>query len=176
MGMEDDAFLTAQDPPAIPTMVLCTCCGEEFESWQLVWRDGVRGSAGSWGCPMEGCRGVGFLGDIWPTDPDWRDENGRRVGMFGLGGFGGGEMEGFEVGGEWGEDGEDWEEDSEDDSEDWADDWSDFESEDKDLDLLEGLICDVEDEDEEEFDADKYFGECWGGRLGGDDEMDYFDE
>jgi hypothetical protein len=33
-------------------------------------------------CPTPGCDGIGFCFDIWPTDPEWRDEHGNRVCFF----------------------------------------------------------------------------------------------
>ena len=40
-------------------------------------RDGTQ--RGFWCCPIAGCDGRGFCFDIFPTDPDWRDEHGERV-------------------------------------------------------------------------------------------------
>ena len=34
---------------------------------------------GFWCCPIPGCDGRGFCFDIFPTDPEWRDEHGERV-------------------------------------------------------------------------------------------------
>jgi len=67
-------------PPAISTLVHCIHCGEEYDSYRIEWRvekghDGVE--RGFWCCPIEGCDGCGFGFDIFPVDPDYRDENGE---------------------------------------------------------------------------------------------------
>ncbi len=69
-------------PPAIPTLVGCLHCGEEYDSYQIEWRietcrDGR--SRGFWCCPIENCDGRGFGFDIMPIDPEYRDENGGWV-------------------------------------------------------------------------------------------------
>lgn len=69
-------------PPAIPTMVGCLHCGEEYDSYTIDWRtftsdDGK--TQGFWCCPTPGCDGKGFGFDILPTDPDYQDENGGWV-------------------------------------------------------------------------------------------------
>lgn len=71
-------------PPEIPTQICCMQCGEIYESYLIQWRDGEGppGLSGAWCCPTPGCSGVGFLFDIWPTDPEWRDEYGDRVCFF----------------------------------------------------------------------------------------------
>lgn len=69
-------------PPAIPTVVSCLHCGEEFDSYLIEWRveTGENGQAmGFWCCPTPGCDGKGFGFDIFPLDPDYRDENGDRM-------------------------------------------------------------------------------------------------
>jgi len=68
-------------PPAIPTEVSCLHCGQVYDSYLIEWRDGAgpAGDPGAWCCPTPGCDGLGFLFDIWPTDPEWRDENGNKV-------------------------------------------------------------------------------------------------
>ena len=69
-------------PPAIPTAVSCLHCGEEFDSYLIEWRV-VSGSnnspMGFWCCPTSGCDGKGFGFDIFPLDPDYRDENGDKM-------------------------------------------------------------------------------------------------
>ncbi|HRK29586.1 MAG TPA: hypothetical protein PLD59_00805 [Tepidisphaeraceae bacterium] len=72
----DDPFA----PPKEPIACFCLHCGEEFDSWQMVFRphspDERCESSGDWCCPTPGCNGVGFGFDIFPTDDDWRtDEN-----------------------------------------------------------------------------------------------------
>jgi hypothetical protein len=69
-------------PPPVPTLVHCLHCNEEYESYLIEWReypgrDGER--EGRWCCPMPGCDGVGFCFDIFPVDPEWRDEHGNKV-------------------------------------------------------------------------------------------------
>jgi len=88
--MSDDPFEASDSdadrdpfrPPAISTLVGCLHCGEEYDSYQIEWRietchDGKK--RGFWCCPMEGCDGRGFLFDIFPVDPDYRDEDGNPV-------------------------------------------------------------------------------------------------
>ena len=69
-------------PPAIPTEVFCLHCRQQYESYLIEWRvfalaDGT--SHGFWCCPMPGCDGKGFGCDIFPTDPEYRAENGERM-------------------------------------------------------------------------------------------------
>jgi len=75
---ESDPF----KPPAIPTEVGCIHCGEEYDSYRIEWRiftldDGRQ--HGFWCCPILGCDGKGFGFDIFPTDPEYRDENGETM-------------------------------------------------------------------------------------------------
>ena len=80
----DDRHPGAADPfrpPDIPTEVGCVQCGRTYESYLIEWRDDP-GPNGTWCCPTPGCGGAGFLSDIFPTDPDWRDENGNKVDVF----------------------------------------------------------------------------------------------
>jgi hypothetical protein len=77
---ESDPF----HPPAIPTEVGCLHCQQIYESYLIEWRiitcsDGKK--RGFWCCPTPGCDGRGFAFDIFPTDPDYRDENGERMWM-----------------------------------------------------------------------------------------------
>jgi hypothetical protein len=77
-------------PPDQPILVHCIHCGEEYDSWRIVWvpftakemADG-HGSpdfTGMWCCPMAGCGGTGFKFDIFPADPDWVDpETGEKL-------------------------------------------------------------------------------------------------
>ena len=76
----DDPFR----PPDIPIEVHCIHCGSEYESYLLKWVPGTPGDSldGFWCCPTPGCDGVGFCFDIWPTDPEWRDEDGNKVLFF----------------------------------------------------------------------------------------------
>jgi hypothetical protein len=78
LNPENDPF----GPPAISTVVHCIHCGEEYDSYRIEWRierdlDGQ--SHGFWCCPMENCDGKGFGFDIFPVDPEYRDENGELM-------------------------------------------------------------------------------------------------
>ena len=69
-------------PPAIPTLVGCLHCGEEYDSYRIEWRvetctDGKE--RGFWCCPTPGCGGIGFGFDILPVDPDYQDEFGGWI-------------------------------------------------------------------------------------------------
>src|SRR5437016_4930810 len=69
-------------PPDVPIEVGCLHCQQVYESYLMEWRvvtgeDGSR--RGFWCCPTPGCGGAGFLLDIFPTDPDYRDEDGNLV-------------------------------------------------------------------------------------------------
>jgi hypothetical protein len=69
-------------PPAIPTLVACLHCQEEYESYRIEWRietDGDGRPHGFWCCPIPGCDGKGFFFDIFPVDPDYQDERGGWV-------------------------------------------------------------------------------------------------
>lgn len=75
---QDDCF----KPPAIPTLVHCLHCGEEYESYLIYWEQGVdaRGKPdGFWCCGVDGCDGRGFGFDIFPVDPDYIGEDGQRM-------------------------------------------------------------------------------------------------
>jgi hypothetical protein len=70
-------------PPAIPTLVACIHCGQEYDSYQIEWRvepDADGRPHGFWCCPVAGCDGRGFGFDILPVDPHYRDERGGWVG------------------------------------------------------------------------------------------------
>lgn len=71
-------------PPAIPTEVFCLHCQQEYESYLIEWREEtVEGKrTGFWCCPTRGCDGKGFGFDIFPVDPEYRDENGEPMGLF----------------------------------------------------------------------------------------------
>jgi hypothetical protein len=69
-------------PPALSTIVHCLHCGEEYDSYRIEWRvltDGSGRAHGFWCCPIEGCDGCGFGCDIFPIDPEYRDENGDKM-------------------------------------------------------------------------------------------------
>lgn len=68
-------------PPAIPVEVCCLHCGHEYESYLIEWRqdEGEASHHGHWCCPTEGCDGRGFGFDIFPTDPEYRDEHGQAM-------------------------------------------------------------------------------------------------
>jgi hypothetical protein len=69
-------------PPAISTLVHCIHCGEEYDSFRIEWRvepDADGNPHGFWCCPIPGCGGMGFGFDIFPVDPEYRDENGQLM-------------------------------------------------------------------------------------------------
>jgi hypothetical protein len=69
-------------PPAIPTLVGCLHCQEEYESYRIEWRvepDADGKPFGFWCCPTPGCGGRGFGFDILPVDPEYQDERGGWV-------------------------------------------------------------------------------------------------
>jgi hypothetical protein len=69
-------------PPAVPTLVGCLHCGEEYDSYRIEWRiltDADHKQHGFWCCPIEGCDGKGFGFDILPVDPNYQDEHGGWV-------------------------------------------------------------------------------------------------
>lgn len=62
--------------------MFCMHCQEKYDSYRIEWRefqskDGTR--EGFWCCPTPGCGGKGFLFDIYPTDPNWEDEENRGM-------------------------------------------------------------------------------------------------
>jgi hypothetical protein len=62
----------------------CLHCQQTYESYLIEWRiekcsDGKE--RGFWCCPTLGCDGRGFGFDIFPTDPDYRGEDGERMWM-----------------------------------------------------------------------------------------------
>ena len=78
LNPENDPF----SPPAISTVVHCIHCGEEYDSYRIEWRveRDLDGQAhGFWCCPMADCDGKGFGFDIFPVDPEYRDENGELM-------------------------------------------------------------------------------------------------
>lgn len=72
------AFLA---PPKIHTQVGCMHCAQRYSSVQIWWEpiNPNNPDRGFWRCPTPGCEGTGFLFDIWPTNPDYRDEDGHKV-------------------------------------------------------------------------------------------------
>jgi hypothetical protein len=71
-------------PPAIPTLVGCIHCGQEYDSYRIEWRveqDADGKQRGFWCCPIEGCGGCGFGFDILPVDPNYEDERGGWVSL-----------------------------------------------------------------------------------------------
>jgi hypothetical protein len=78
LNAEADPF----HPPAIPTLVGCLHCGEEYDSYLIEWRveQDIHGNPhGFWCCPTPNCGGRGFGCDIFPCDPEYRDENGELM-------------------------------------------------------------------------------------------------
>lgn len=69
-------------PPAIPTLVGCLHCHEEYESYLIEWRVERNSSGqieGIWRCPTPGCDAIGFGFDILPCDPTYQDEHGGWI-------------------------------------------------------------------------------------------------
>jgi len=82
-GLPPEAHEDCFRPPSIPTEVCCLHCQKTYESYLIEWRESVLpdGRArGFWCCPMPGCDGAGFGFDIYPTDPDYIDPDGRDLG------------------------------------------------------------------------------------------------
>jgi hypothetical protein len=83
--MNDDRLDSENDPfkpPAIATQVSCLHCREVYDSYLIEWRieKTSDGSAhGFWCCPMPACNGRGFGFDIFPIDPNYRDEDGEAM-------------------------------------------------------------------------------------------------
>jgi hypothetical protein len=80
--MPNDPNTDPFKPPAIPTEVFCLHCQQTYESYLIEWRaeTGADGKAGGfWCCPTPGCGGCGFGFDIFPTDPDYRTEDGETM-------------------------------------------------------------------------------------------------
>ena len=78
--MPDDPNTDPFHPPAIPTEVFCLHCQREYDSYLIEWRvetcaDGKE--RGFWCCPTPDCGGRGFGFDIFPTDPEYRNEDGE---------------------------------------------------------------------------------------------------
>lgn len=86
--LPEEALLDRMKPPQQPILVHCLHCGEEYDSWRMIWvpftekelaEDRKSGLKGFWCCPIEGCGGAGFTVDIWPVDPDYVDpETGEK--------------------------------------------------------------------------------------------------
>jgi hypothetical protein len=69
-------------PPTLSVLVHCLHCGEEYESYRIEWRletDHGGQPHGFWCCPIANCGGRGFGFDIFPVDPEYRDEDGNRM-------------------------------------------------------------------------------------------------
>jgi hypothetical protein len=84
-----EALRDHMKPPEQPILVHCIHCGEEYDSWRMIWvplteeeelaRETCSDLKGFWCCPIEGCTGKGFTIDIWPADPDYVDpETGEK--------------------------------------------------------------------------------------------------
>ncbi len=70
-------------PPTVPVIVHCLHCDQEYESYLIHWvEDAIESDApGFWCCPTPDCDGKGFGFDIFPIDPDYRDEAGNLMWM-----------------------------------------------------------------------------------------------
>ena len=70
-------------PPTVPVIVHCLHCDQEYESYLIHWVECAieSDSPGFWCCPTPGCDGKGFGFDIFPVDPDYRDEEGNLMWM-----------------------------------------------------------------------------------------------
>ena len=68
-------------PPTVSVIVHCLHCDQEYESYLIHWVDETPESdaPGFWCCPTPGCDGKGFGFDIFPIDPDYRDEQGNLM-------------------------------------------------------------------------------------------------
>jgi hypothetical protein len=69
-------------PPEVSVEVECLHCGQQYDSYLIEWRietDAEGKQHGFWCCPTPGCGGMGFGFDIFPTDPNYRDERGGWV-------------------------------------------------------------------------------------------------
>ena len=78
LDAENDTFR----PTAISTLVGCLHCGEEYDSYRIEWRvetDHNGRAHGFWCCPIPNCDGRGFGFDIFPIDPNYRDEDGNKI-------------------------------------------------------------------------------------------------
>lgn len=78
--MSDSSFFDPDNdpyrPPDIPTMVVCSQCGKEFDSYLMQWQQVVIQDelVGFWACPTQSCEGSGFGIDIIPLDPEYGKE------------------------------------------------------------------------------------------------------
>jgi hypothetical protein len=78
LDSSDDPF----GPPEVSVEVECLHCGQQYDSYLIEWRietDAEGKQHGFWCCPTPDCDGKGFGFDIFPTDPDYRDERGGWV-------------------------------------------------------------------------------------------------
>ena len=68
-------------PPAVPIEVHCLHCNRDYESYLIHWVEEqyAGGKRGFWCCPTPGCDGKGFGFDIFPTDLEYRDEEGNLM-------------------------------------------------------------------------------------------------
>jgi hypothetical protein len=77
-----DADADPFKPPALSTLVHCLHCNEEYDSYRIEWRVETNHEGkphGFWCCPIPGCGGIGFGCDIFPVDPEYRDEEGNKM-------------------------------------------------------------------------------------------------
>ena len=85
---DDDSLNPDTDPfkpPSQPVEVHCLHCGQEYDSYLIEWRietDREGKKHGFWCCPTPGCDGRGFGFDIFPTDPEYRGEDGEAMWSF----------------------------------------------------------------------------------------------
>ncbi|HKQ49055.1 MAG TPA: hypothetical protein VJZ71_13375 [Phycisphaerae bacterium] len=77
----DDSESDPFHPPKVPVRVQCIHCDPEYVSDQIEWvvMETAEGPQGFWCCPMPGCDGKSFGFDIFPTDPQYRDEHGNLM-------------------------------------------------------------------------------------------------
>lgn len=81
-----EALDDCMKPPKEPVLVHCLHCGQEYESYEIIWMphadptDDEHRLPGMWCCPVEGCDGAGFCFDIFPVDEDYVDpETGEKI-------------------------------------------------------------------------------------------------
>ena len=69
-------------PPKRNCTVYCLHCQQKYDSFRIHWVESVGADGrkkGFWRCPTPGCGGAGFQFDIYPTDPNYVDEEDRGM-------------------------------------------------------------------------------------------------